>query len=129
MTKPVLPSDLITPDALAAVEELERATEAHELGPAFALAQREAKRLAPRLGVDIATDAALTFAAFGLPYLYFFAEPELWIIALSALVAVVAVSLRWFTRRYTMRAQALWRVTRVLDRWRHMVPAMRDVPQ
>lgn len=117
----------IAPDALWAIEALEKAREATELGPAFAAAERESRRLGAFWRLEF-----IFTVLWGLALVLTFAVPSEatlpFRIAGVALLAILAVT-RVFTSRNSPRIAALTRVNNALDRWRSLVPAMRDLPR
>jgi hypothetical protein len=119
--------DEISRDALWAIEALETAREPAELGPAFAAAEREKRRLGTfwRIEFIFVVLAGLALAlAYAVP-----SEVQLiarWI-ALALLVLLIVI--RLVVSRNSPRVAALKRVNDALDRWRSLVPAMRELPR
>lgn len=119
--------DEISPDVLWAVESLETAREPTDLGPAFAAAEREKRRLGPFWRLEF-TMIVLS----GLAGMVWFSVPEDAkpigrVIALGLLV--LAVIVRIVVSKDSKRVAALKRVNDALDRWRSLVPAMREIPK
>lgn len=112
----------ISPDALAAIITLEQATTPHGLGPAFATAEREAKRLGPHWGLSTIA-ALLTFPAFVTVAIVMISPSPAALWGALALLATIA-GLNWFVTSHGPRAAALTRVNSAIGRWRHLVPAM-----
>lgn len=127
MTAPPPSRDEIAPDSLWAIEALEKAREPTELGPAFAAAEREKRRLGPFWRLEF-TMIVLS----GLAGVLWFSFPEDArpigrAIALGLLVLAVVV--RFVVSKNANRVAALKRVNDALDRWRSLVPAMREIPR
>ncbi|MEZ5957079.1 MAG: hypothetical protein R3C27_07725 [Hyphomonadaceae bacterium] len=127
MSETTLPRDAIAPDALCAIEALEAARDATELGPAYAAAEREKKRL----GAFWRLEFVLT-VLWGLAFAMTFAMPSdgarvARMIGIALFVALIII--RATLARNSRRVAALKRVNDALDHWRSLVPAMRELPK
>lgn len=127
MSETTLSRDEIAPDALWAIEALESAREPTELGPAFAAAEREKKRLGAFWRLEFiftvlwGLAVALTFTMPG--------EAAQITRMIGIALLVVLIVIRAIVSRNSPRIAALKRVNDALDRWRSLVPAMREIPK
>ncbi len=117
----------IAPEALSAVETLEQATSPEALGAAYAIAEREAKRLGPHWGLSTIA-APFSMLAFVVA-LNASTSPRLPLIVAALMLLAAAFALNWFLNFQGARVAALTRVNNAIGRWRHLIPLMRDFPE
>lgn len=127
MTETAPSREEIAPDALWAIEALETAREPAELGPAYGAAEREKKRL----GAFWRLEFVLT-VLWGLAIALTFTMPDdgaqiARMVGIALLVLLIVI--RAFVAKNSRRVAALKRVNDALDRWRSLVPAMREIPK
>lgn len=127
MSETALSRSEIAPDALWAIEALEAAREPAELGPAFAAAEREKKRLGAFWRLEF-----IFTVLWGLALSLTFTMPReeagiTRMIGIGLFVALIVI--RAVVSRNSPRVAALKRVNDALDRWRSLVPAMREIPK
>jgi hypothetical protein len=119
--QPTLPEDV-----LRALEQLENATSATELGPAYrTLQQWQRGKRRWKLKDLVALAWTLSPLAF-LVVLEYFKPTEFERGFLFATVVFAIASL--FQQNFLQRRSPAARIEEALARWRHMVPAMRELP-
>jgi hypothetical protein len=121
------PRHHIAPEALSAIETLEQATSPEALGAAYAMAEREAKRLAPHWGLSTIAPP-FSMLAFVVA-LNAATSPQLPLIVAALMLLSAAMGLHWFLNLQGPRAAACTRVNNAIGRWRHLTPLMRDAPK
>lgn len=119
--------ETIDPDVMWAIEALETASAPTELGPAFGAAEREKKRL----GAFWRLEFVFT-VLWGLAIAFTFTMPSegaqlARMVGIGLFLALIVI--RAFVAKNSRRVAALKRVNDALDRWRSLVPAMREIPK
>lgn len=115
----------ISSEALPAIEALERAQAPEGLWPSYEIALREQKRLGAYWRLDELSTWLPDLVIIG-AFTVLLQRPTLWVALAAAAVGLIVMLGREHLAKRSLRKTALKRVNVVIDRWRHLVPAMRE---
>jgi hypothetical protein len=128
------PHDRAPSDVVAALEALELATEPYELGSSYQTVLSWRRKQPVRIGRTVIQCFLFVLSMLAImliPQVFTFNIPQFWLGAVfGANIVLLADAIqRWSSRRQKLTMTFVERVDQAIDRWRHAVPAMRDLPK